>query len=112
VNDAEKLAKWEGTLRSSVPDRWKEWPSPVGAAQNYIAELEVWLQSFGVTTGELLDRAQLEIRPDDAQPSKACMTPPKPGPAKIGLLWTGAGWRLWTRMDDRPADAHYERAAT
>jgi hypothetical protein len=39
----ELIAEVEGTdrlLRASVPDRWKDCTSPVGAVQSYIAELE------------------------------------------------------------------------
>lgn len=35
-----KLAEWDRILRASVPERWKNCTSPVGAVQSYIAELE------------------------------------------------------------------------
>lgn len=43
----EAISTDDRVLRSSVPERWKDCASPVGAVQSYIAELEEALQRSG-----------------------------------------------------------------
>lgn len=39
-------------LRSSVPERWKNCASPIGAVQSYIAEMERALAHLGYDVGD------------------------------------------------------------
>lgn len=51
---------WDRILRGSVPDRYKDVTSAVGAVQNYIAELECHLTKLGI------DVLNLDGFPDDS----------------------------------------------
>lgn len=44
----EAISTDDRVLRASVPERWKDCASPVGAAQSYIAELESMVTNPGV----------------------------------------------------------------
>jgi histone H3/H4 len=45
-SQAKQIQDWDRILRSSVPEQHKDCTSPVGAVQNYIAELEEQIQEL------------------------------------------------------------------
>ena len=60
VEDADRL------LRASVPDRWKDCASPVGAVQSYIAELEAEVERLRAARGKREIPPEMKAAIDEA----------------------------------------------